>query len=335
MNEGRLDLDMLRSMSGGYAVRDVACPFCGPKRKAPSNRTRKVLRVWNDGQGFYTFHCERCGESGFAKDNTVVSRRGERSAPRPAAPPEPDKSELARFLLERSAPAEGTPVERYLRSRGCWVPVPAIRFLPPRDDLPPTMITRFGFPDDQVTGVHLTRLAPDGSGKAGTDKDKLMIGPSKGQPIVIADNPESTDLAVAEGIEDAASIALAMPGFTVWAAGAGGRIAALMELARGFERVVIAHDRDHAGERALNGYRRQDGTFVPGVLTLRPDAVPLDFGLHINSDSDANKIVRERGIDALRGIIEHALWREGQRTGLLRGDEQIWRSAQSVNGCFQ
>jgi hypothetical protein len=42
--------------------------------------------------------------------------------------------------------------------------------------------------DDQVKGVHLTLLKPDGSGKAGTEaeRDKLMVGSSSGWPIMLA-----------------------------------------------------------------------------------------------------------------------------------------------------
>ena len=33
-------------------------------------------------------------------------------------------------------------------------------------------------PPERIEGVHLTLLRPDGSGKVGTDRDKLMIGAS-------------------------------------------------------------------------------------------------------------------------------------------------------------
>ena len=39
-----------------------------------------------------------------------------------------------------------------------------------------------------ITGIHMTRLLPDGSGKDNgeDDKAKIMLGPSAGQPIVLA-----------------------------------------------------------------------------------------------------------------------------------------------------
>ena len=33
---------------------DIACPLCGPTRRAPANRTRKVLRLWL-GPDFISF----------------------------------------------------------------------------------------------------------------------------------------------------------------------------------------------------------------------------------------------------------------------------------------
>jgi hypothetical protein len=70
-----------------------------------------------------------------------------------------------------------------------------------------------------------------------------MLGPSQGGPIIVHDNPERLDLFISEGIEDAASIAVAT-GSTCWAAGSAGRIAALMPLTRGFDNLFIAADDD-------------------------------------------------------------------------------------------
>ena len=86
----------------------------------------------------------------------------------------------------------------------------------------------------------------DGTGKADVEKPKIMLGPSQGEPIIVHDNPERLDLFISEGIEDAASIAVAT-GSTCWAAGSAGRIAALMPLTRGFDNLFIAAD-ELAGE---------------------------------------------------------------------------------------
>ncbi|RWN58465.1 hypothetical protein [Mesorhizobium sp.] len=52
--------------------------------------------------------------------------------------------------------------------------------------------------------MHLTRLRPDGSGKA-EEPAKIMIGRSKGAPIVLAPLNDLLGLIVTEGIEDALS----------------------------------------------------------------------------------------------------------------------------------
>ena len=57
-----------------------------------------------------------------------------------------------------------------------------------------------------MRGVHITRLAADGSGKAGTDRDKFMRGLARGSPIVLAPPNDLLGLAITEGIEDALSV---------------------------------------------------------------------------------------------------------------------------------
>jgi hypothetical protein len=102
--------------------------------------------------------------------------------------------------------------------------------------------------DEAITGVHLTRLAPDGRQKAGTETDKIMIGSSLGSPIVLAP-ADLGGLAIAEGIEDALSVHEATgPG--AWAAGAASFMPALATaVPEWIECVTIMVDDDEAGRR--------------------------------------------------------------------------------------
>jgi hypothetical protein len=50
--------------------------------------------------------------------------------------------------------------------------------------------------------VHLTLLAPDGSGKADVEKPKLVVGPPGVLPIVLAPVNDLLGLAITEGIEE-------------------------------------------------------------------------------------------------------------------------------------
>jgi hypothetical protein len=108
--------------------------------------------------------------------------------------------------------------------------------------------------DDMVRGVHITRLARNGSAKAGSDKDKIMVGSSLGSPIVLAPANDLLGLAVTEGIEDRLSVHAAT-GLGVWVAGAASRLPALAEAIPAYiESITISVDDDdgrrHASELA-------------------------------------------------------------------------------------
>jgi hypothetical protein len=211
-----LDFETLQQLSRAAERIDTACPICGPHCKAGSNRARKVLRIFNPEAGFSTYVCQRCGEKGFAHER---GRRSSKLDPVeeiigilnptvvvPEKQPDHDaekeaKSALARRLWRRRLPIRGTIAETYLRDvRGYRGPLPdTLGFLPPNGKYKPSMIAAFGIANEpepgvleidpgDITGIHMTRLLPDGSGKDNGDdhKAKIMLGPSAGQPIVLA-----------------------------------------------------------------------------------------------------------------------------------------------------
>jgi hypothetical protein len=264
-----MKLDQINQLVGGRIGQfDLACPFCGPEKRTAANRVRKVLRIWRLEERFATFHCARCGEGGHTRD---------RSAP----PPDPAKLAAARKVVEereriaalerlgkarwlwaQRRPIEGSIAECYLRrARGYTGTLPAtLAFLPARGDHAPAMIAAFGLPDepapgefaipdDAVRGVHITRLAADGSAKAGTQTDKIMIGASLGSPIALAPANDLLGLAIAEGIEDALS-AHEATGLGAWAAGSASRLPRLGNVVPGYvEGVTLLVDDDHDGRR--------------------------------------------------------------------------------------
>jgi putative DNA primase/helicase len=101
----------------------------------------------------------------------------------------------------------------------------------------------------EISAIHLTKLAPNGRGKAGTENDKMSVGRPAARPIMLAPVNDSLGLAITEGIEDALSVAWAL-GMGAWAAGSAGFMPALADAVPGYvERVTIyAHD-DPAGRR--------------------------------------------------------------------------------------
>jgi Toprim-like len=86
-------------------------------------------------------------------------------------------------------------------------------------------------------------MKPDGSGKAGTDSDKFMVG-SPSFPIVLTPPNDGLGLIITEGIEDALS------GQEATAAGAASRLPALADKIPAYiESVTIMVDADAAGRR--------------------------------------------------------------------------------------
>jgi hypothetical protein len=89
-------------------------------------------------------------------------------------------------------------------------------------------------------------LRHNGSGKAGTDRDKIMLGPSSGWPIVLRPVNDLGGLLIAEGIENALSCDAS--GLGLWAAGAASRLPAIADKVPAYvEAVTIVADTDDSG----------------------------------------------------------------------------------------
>jgi hypothetical protein len=272
--------DIDRVTSGKIGTFDVACPVCGPERRSGANQKRKVLRIWRIAPAFATYRCARCDLHGYAREDgaprpdaaEIAKARSE--AQQFGAAAAEGKRQKARWLWARRRSAEGTIAETYLRAaRRYGGPLPAtLGFLPSRTGFPPAMISAFGVADDweaapigaAIKGVHLTRLSPDGSGKAGTDADKIMIGAPRGTPIVLAPINDGLGLAITEGIEDGLSIFEAT-GLGAWAAGSAPFLPALADVVPAFvEAVSVIADPDEAGQcfardLAIGLHRRRIG----------------------------------------------------------------------------
>ena len=268
MNAPAFDLRTIDYLTGGkLGVHDVPCPLCSPTRK-PTNRRKRVLRIWRLDPDFASYHCAHCLADGYARDgdaarpDPVALESARRAAAERDRAATAERLGKARWLWSRRRPFVGTIAERYLREARCYPgPLPAtLGFLPARGEHGPALIAAFGLPTEPepgllaiaeaaVRGVHLTRLASDGSGKAGTERDKIMIGKSRGWPIVLAPPNDLLGLAIAEGVEDALCGHEAT-GLGAWAAGAASRLPALADAIPSYiESVTILVDDDDAGRR--------------------------------------------------------------------------------------
>ncbi|WP_336490928.1 toprim domain-containing protein [Methylobacterium nigriterrae] len=271
---GALDYQTLDRLAAGKpSPVDVACPMCGPDQVSALNRARPVLRIWYGEAGFLRYCCARCAASGWARpedqrfrfppyDADFLLRQAEAEAAE--ALKRIERVAKARALWSRTQPISGTPAETYLRTaRGYDGELPStLRFLPPRSaSQSPAMISAFGLPAEPEPGileflapeaieaVHLTLLRPDGTGKAGTHRDKLMVGITGGKPVVLAPMSDALGLMVTEGIEDALSGHRAT-GLGAWAAGSAIGLPKLASaVPEWVDTVTVVSDADDAGRR--------------------------------------------------------------------------------------
>jgi hypothetical protein len=203
--------------------------------------------VWRIQSGSATFHCVRCGLRGHTRDRhapppdpAALARARQEAVERERIAAAARLSK-ARWLWGKRAPVTGSIAERYLRdARGYGGRIPAtLGFLPARGKHCPALIAAFGFAlepepgrlciaDQEVRGVHITRIRADGSGKAGTSHDKIMVGGSLGSPIVLAPANDLLGIAIGEGIEDVLT-AHEITQLGAWTAGSASRLPALAD----------------------------------------------------------------------------------------------------------
>jgi hypothetical protein len=167
----------------------------------------------------------------------------------------------AQWLWARRQPLD----DRYLRqARGLRGPFPTtLGFLLAQGSYSPSMIAAFGLASEpepgllaiaerDVMAVHLTKLKPDGSGKADVQPNKIMIGRPKGSPIMLAPPNDLLGMCISEGIEDALSVNEGT-GLGAWAAGSASLMPALADVVPEYvDFVSILAHRDPAGIRSAN-----------------------------------------------------------------------------------
>ena len=188
---------------------------------------------------------------GKAHSSLRKSRHRKVSPPRPD-PDQTERSAAALSIWQSTIPADGTPVEAYLASRGltCSLP-PSLRFhrglKHPSGGIWPCMValvTRGA--DDTPLAIHRTFLAREGHGKAAVEPAKMMLGPCRGGAVRLREPGEV--LMIGEGIETCLA-AMQATGHPAWAALSTSGLRAL-DLPGGFRDVIVLADGDDPGEAA-------------------------------------------------------------------------------------
>ena len=241
--------------------------------------------------------------------------------PRPRDPAEDTRTEAARArksalavrLFAGSVPAPGTPVARYLTTRhiGHLVDCPNIRF---RADTwhreggkMPAMVALVRDVAGQPIAVHRTYLARDGARKADVEPAKASLGPVGGGSIRLAS--VAAELAIGEGIETAAAAGL-LAGIGAWAAISAGNLEYGLVLPVAAGAVVIAVDRDAAGEKAARGAARRWRAEGRHVRLLVPDLPGQDAADVLAARRADQEAMRAGFLDAEReriaGEVAHA-----------------------------
>ncbi len=287
---GVLDLEAIRAQLKARAG-ELARRYLGKPNRAMSTRAQLrfgakgslAVEIAGDKAGvWWDFGADEGGDlldlirrergCGFVEAlDEAVKFVGGCAAPVPArakaASPDPAdkqrKIDLAIKILNESWPIKGTLGETYLKRRGLFVPDGVdLRFHPrcPRgQDRVPAMIAPMrSIATGEITAIHRTYIAPDGS-KAKLhedDKAKKMLGRAAGAAVMLDGFDTVTGgLFISEGIENGL-VARCLGWAPVWALGSAGAMACFDPLS-GVEALTILADPGERGGRAARACAEQ------------------------------------------------------------------------------
>jgi len=190
-------------------------------------------------------------------------------------------TEWARQLWVASGPVVGTPAECYLNMRrlphlvrrrdlryhpACWHKYERAKL--------PALIAKVIGANGNPVAVHRTWLQCDGSGKADIEEPRMSLGPVKGGAVRL--DPAATEMVVAEGIETSASTGLLMK-LPAWSAVSASNLKNGLILPDEVRSILIATDRDSAGEKAARAAERRWKAEGRIVRLLWPRKAGVDF----------------------------------------------------------
>ena len=189
-----------------------------------------------------------------------AERRPRRRHQHPTKPmPEPSPNQRSALEIWRSTrPAEGSPVEDYLRGRGITIPIPAtIRYHPallhPDTGIHlPALVAAVTNVEKKITGITRIFLTMNGR-KAPLTRPKMALGTLRGGTVRLA--PTSDRVWLTEGVEDGLAV-MQMLNEPAWAVlGTAGF--KTVELPEKIKQVILAPDGDDAGQAVIEDAARR------------------------------------------------------------------------------
>lgn len=168
----------------------------------------------------------------------------------------PDRGPMVRRIWDRSSPISGTLAEKYLEGRSIPVELsnlqPNLRFGMERydDRLTPALVVGAYDLGGDLKAIQRIFLHEEGDRVKSIAKRNLGSFEGSAVPIVGEQGPgEKGHIYLAEGVEDALSVARIMESATVWAT-LGTSIMTNVRLPEDCKSVTIAHDNDDPGRTA-------------------------------------------------------------------------------------
>ena len=219
-----------------------------------------------------------------------------------------DRTESARNLWSRCRPIDRTQAEKYLEARGIRrCRFPALRFhhaLPYRSDSGtwrryPAMVAAVACDDGEIQGVHRTWLDPKRPAMANVAAPRKSLGRIHGFAVRFGESDTASTLLVGEGIETVLSLVTVLPDGALRTAVPSGTFAAAALSAGGLgafvppkrvTRLIVAQDRDEAGERASRRLQRRCTRLGIASTILLPAG--SDFNDHLMSHGPAHMAAR-------------------------------------------
>ncbi|MCZ6770508.1 MAG: DUF3631 domain-containing protein, partial [Proteobacteria bacterium] len=283
-------------------------------------RHKGALAVNTEKQWFFDFEAKRGGDT---FDLILLHQKDDLAAAMASAeaylsdnPPKPpprkrDKSQsnngmaaYASSLIDRSEPSAGTVVENYLKGRDITDPniIGAVRWLQDARSGEDAMIVISTDETDNPMAIQLTYLTTDCKKSETTPQRKTFnIDPQWAEKGVVRIPGTGTPI-VCEGVENALSCAQAtgQPAFAVLGVANFGKY-----VPSGVKSLVVCPDGDHPDKDthktigdAVDQYQ------LSGITDVR--IASIKFDAEKQREIDANDVLREKGVDALKAILDAA-----------------------------